>query len=90
VSSVAASGLVGHRSPAARCKQLLLGPPLATSRLVTERLRKVVALAVFSSDAISSTAYARLEIVRGEERTAVDQGCICGWGRPRRWRCCVP
>jgi hypothetical protein len=31
-----------------RWKDLLLGPLLATSRLVRERLRKLVALAVFS------------------------------------------
>ena len=40
-----------------------MGPPLATSRLVTERLRKLVALAVFSSDAISSTAYGTEQIM---------------------------
>ncbi|HEV8164366.1 MAG TPA: hypothetical protein VGR74_07960 [Actinomycetota bacterium] len=34
----------GRRSPTSRCKRLLLGPPLATSLLVRERLRKVVAL----------------------------------------------
>jgi hypothetical protein len=56
MSSVVAARLVAHRSPAARRKRLLLGPPLAASRPVAERLRKVVALAVFSSDAISSTA----------------------------------
>jgi amino acid transporter len=55
--SVAGSRLIARRSPASRCKDLLLGPPLATSRLVRERLGKLVALAVFSSDAISSTAY---------------------------------
>ena len=44
-------------------KDLLLGPPLATSRLVRERLGKVVALAVFSSDAISSTAYGTEQIM---------------------------
>jgi hypothetical protein len=43
MSSVAASRLTAHRSPATRRRQLLLGPPLATSRLVAERLRKVVA-----------------------------------------------
>src|ERR671918_1579553 len=63
MSSVAAARLVVHRSPVARYKQLLLGPPLATSRLVGERLRKVVALAVFSSDAISSTAYGTEQIM---------------------------
>ena len=36
---------------------------MATSRLVRERLRKVVALAVFSSDAISSTAYGTEQIM---------------------------
>ena len=41
----------------------MLGSPLATSRLVRERLRKVVALAVFSSDAISSTAYGTEQIM---------------------------
>jgi amino acid transporter len=40
-----------------------VGPPLATSRLVRERLRKLVALAVFSSDAISSTAYGTEQIM---------------------------
>jgi hypothetical protein len=35
-------------------KELLLGPPLATSRLGRERLRKLVALAVLSSEAIST------------------------------------
>ena len=49
--------------PAARWKRLLLGPPLATSRLVQERLRKRVALAVLSSDAISSTAYGTEQIM---------------------------
>jgi amino acid transporter len=64
MSSVAAPArLNGYRSPAARYKDLLLGPPLATSRLVQERLRKVVALAVFSSDAISSTAYGTEQIM---------------------------
>jgi amino acid transporter len=50
-------------SPTSRCKELLLGPPLATSRLLQERLRKLVALAVFSSDAISSTAYGTEQIM---------------------------
>jgi amino acid transporter len=44
-------------------KDFLLGPPLATARLVHERLRKLVALAVFSSDAISSTAYGTEQIM---------------------------
>jgi hypothetical protein len=35
----------------------LVGQPLETARAVDERLSKRVALAVFSSDALSSTAY---------------------------------
>lgn len=41
-----------------RLKNLLLGPPLTTERLSTERLNKRTALAVLSSDVISSSAYA--------------------------------
>ena len=64
MNSVAApTRLNGHRSPTYRWKDLVLGPPLATSRLLRERLRKVVALAVFSSDAISSTAYGTEQIM---------------------------
>jgi len=39
-------------------KRLLLGIPLSTAQLPYERLSKVKALAIFSSDAISSSAYA--------------------------------
>ncbi|MHB8661658.1 MAG: APC family permease [Acidimicrobiales bacterium] len=38
-------------------KRLLIGRPLATDQAVHQRLRKLVALPVFSSDAISSTGY---------------------------------
>jgi amino acid transporter len=38
-------------------KRLVIGRPLATDEAVTQRLRKLVALPVFSSDAISSTGY---------------------------------
>jgi amino acid transporter len=44
-------------------KRLLVGPPLASARLVHERLSKVKALAVFSSDNLSSSAYATEEIL---------------------------
>src|SRR5437588_65240 len=39
-------------------KRLLLGRPLRSAEQEHQRLIKVVALAIFSSDAISSTAYA--------------------------------
>ena len=41
-----------------RVKNKLLGEPLHTDQLAHERLGKPTALAVFSSDALSSTAYA--------------------------------
>ncbi|MDP9237042.1 MAG: APC family permease [Chloroflexota bacterium] len=44
-------------------KRTLVGAPLASSRLTEERLSKVKALAIFSSDALSSTAYATEEIL---------------------------
>src|SRR5215210_8174001 len=44
-------------------KQVLIGTPLETARAHHERLSKKVALAVFSSDALSSVAYATEEIL---------------------------
>ena len=44
-------------------KRLLVGVPLATAQLAHERLSKVKALAVFSSDLLSSSAYATEEIL---------------------------
>jgi amino acid transporter len=52
-----------YQSLGYRAKKLLLGPPLKTSQLTNERVSKRVALAVFSSDPISSTAYATEEIL---------------------------
>lgn len=44
-------------------KRLLIGKPLATSESEHQRLPKSIALPTFSSDAISSTAYATEEIL---------------------------
>jgi amino acid transporter len=44
-------------------KRLFVGRPLATTEQEHQRITKVIALAVFSSDAISSTAYATEEIL---------------------------
>jgi len=44
-------------------KRLLVGRPLATTEQEHQRIPKVIGLAVFSSDAISSTAYATEEIL---------------------------
>jgi amino acid transporter len=46
-----------------RLKRLLVGRPLATERMEHERLSKTTALAVLSSDAISSVAYATEQIL---------------------------
>jgi amino acid transporter len=45
-------------------KRLLVGRPLSSAESEHQRLTKRIALAVFSSDAISSTAYATEEILR--------------------------
>jgi amino acid transporter len=47
----------------ASLKRLLVGSPIRTERLTHERITKKTALAVFSSDALSSTAYATEEIL---------------------------
>ncbi|MGH2524831.1 MAG: amino acid permease, partial [Anaerolineales bacterium] len=44
-------------------RRLLIGKPLATSQALHERLTNIKALAVFASDALSSTAYATEEIL---------------------------
>src|SRR5918995_1020812 len=48
---------------ASAVKRVLVGKPIATSAEGTQRLTKLLALAVFSSDAVSSTAYATEEIL---------------------------
>jgi amino acid transporter len=52
-----------YQSLGYRGKRLLLGPPFKTAQLAHERISKRVALAVFSSDPISSTAYATEEML---------------------------
>src|SRR5712671_1423461 len=47
-----------------QCKHFVLGSPIPTARESRERLTKVKALAVFSSDALSSVAYASEEIMK--------------------------
>src|SRR3954454_1017011 len=44
-------------------KRFFVGRPLASAEQEHQRLNKTIALAVFSSDAISSTAYATQEIL---------------------------
>lgn len=54
-------GNMGRRMAAIR--RVLVGQPLATAAQAHERLTKVKALAVFSSDAISSVAYAPEQVL---------------------------
>ncbi len=44
-------------------KKFVLGPPLASAEIHEQKLTKKIALAVFSSDALSSVAYATEEIL---------------------------
>ncbi len=46
-----------------RLSRFLIGPPLATAEMPRQTVGKVVGLAVFASDALSSTAYATEEIL---------------------------
>jgi len=57
------SGAAIPESRSYRIKSRLLGRPLNTDQLEHERLGKPTALAVFASDALSSTAYATEEIL---------------------------
>ena len=44
-------------------KRLLIGKPISSEEQEHQRLRKLIALPIFASDAISSTAYATDEIL---------------------------
>jgi amino acid transporter len=48
----------------ARVRGVLIGKPLSIHEEITQRLSKVKALAIFSSDPISSSAYATEEVLR--------------------------
>src|SRR6185369_1435112 len=62
VASRSCLGL-GGTDDVAFVKRVLVGRPLATTLFRSQRISKTIALAVFSSDAISSTAYATEEIL---------------------------
>jgi amino acid transporter len=63
-ATIEASQPRGRRERAiAIVKRAALGTPFATSRLIHERLTKVRALGVFSSDPLSSAAYSAEEIM---------------------------
>jgi amino acid transporter len=65
VAKPAASGpRTGSERAIARAKEWLIGRPLASDEDVDQRLPKKLALPIFSSDAISSSAYATEEILR--------------------------
>ena len=58
-----------------RVKSKILGKALNNDQLAHERLGKPTALAVFASDALSSTAYASEEILRTLLFTGADRRC---------------
>lgn len=53
----------GRRGRLLNLKDAVVGSSMSSARLAEERLSKRVALAIFSSDALSSTAYATQEIL---------------------------
>jgi amino acid transporter len=64
-AKAAASGpRTGSERAVATVKEWLIGRPLATVEDIDQRLSKRLALPIFSSDAISSSAYATEEILR--------------------------
>ena len=63
-SEASLEGTGGMRRMLLRSKRFLIGPPLTTAAAAHERLTKTKALAVLSSDALSSVAYASEEILR--------------------------
>jgi amino acid transporter len=54
---------MNRRARSFSLRRLLLGDPLTSAQIIHEKLTKVKALAVFSSDALSSVAYATEEIL---------------------------
>jgi amino acid transporter len=54
----------GIAPPGGRLRRLILGPPLPSETEARERLSNPTALAILSSDALSSVAYATEEILR--------------------------
>jgi len=59
-------GVAGEEIPETlgyRVKNVLLGPPLVTEQLATERLRNSIALGVLAPDCISSSAYGTEEML---------------------------
>ncbi len=65
VAKASASGpRTGRERAVARVKNWLIGRPLSNEEELGERLSKRLALPIFSSDAISSSAYATEEILR--------------------------
>ena len=61
-------------------KRVVIGAPLSTERSIHERLTKVKALAVLSSDALSSVAYATEEILK--VLIIAGMGAVAGYSMP--------
>ena len=74
VAKAAASAPKTGSGRLSRGSAAAFGRPLANEEEIGERLSKKKALAIFSSDAISSSAYATEEILR-----------VLSWPGPARW-----
>ena len=74
----------GSSAPCARSAASPLGAPLSTEEQEEQRLTKVKALAVFSSDALSSSAYATDEIL-----IVLAAAGAARWHTQFRWRCVI-
>jgi amino acid transporter len=73
-------------------KRLLLGQPIETARAHEERLPKILALPIFASDAISSTAYATQEIMLALTLTvgfATAPSTLSNLGKVLPVACCI-
>ena len=82
-----------YQSLGYRAKRALLGPPFKTAQLAHERISKRVALAVFSSDPISSTAASaacRSSQQRASRRRRSGRGSRRRPGRRRCFRAAAP
>jgi len=77
----------GWRGSLLDAKDRFIGGTMSSARLAGERLSKKVALAIFSSDALSSTAYATQEILLSSSSPGRAQFVSACRSRPQSRSC---
>jgi len=88
VATEAAGGEPATAAPLVRrLRRVALGPPLITSAVVDERMRKLTAMGVLSGDLLSSVAYGPQAMVTvlalaGAGALSDDTGVLIAAGRP--------